>query len=300
MGKEDPMPIEASHVSPYITGMSNPRQLTDRKALIRNRTQRIKTDALFLMDEGIHDVHERLKDVNRTFTKPAIVTHFPELWRPHFPNAVFISDEPVLDLASQSYDLVIHAMSLHWADDPVGQMIQCARALQPDGLFIGTLFGGQTLLELRQSLAMAEAEVSGGLSPRVAPMAEIRDLGALLQRVGLALPVADSVQLTTSYKDIYALMQELRHMGEANSLFDRLRTPTSRHLFEKAQTIYKTHFGTDGDRILASFEIITLTGWAPSADQPQPLRPGSATHRLADVLNTAETPTGDLIIPPKD
>jgi len=283
-----------------MTPMDTPRRLTDREALNRNRSNRIKADALFLMDDIVHDVIERLKDVNRTFTKIAIVTHLPEIWRIHFKDADFVSDDPTLALDQRQYDLVIHAMTLHWADDPIGQLIQSARALKPDGLFIGTLFGGQTLHELRQVLATAESQLAGGLSPRIAPMAEIRDLGALLQRAGLALPVADSIPLTVSYQDIFALMRELRAMGEANALSDRRRQMTPRNLFEVAQALYVNHFGNNQGRIMATFEIITLTGWAPSDTQPQPLRPGSATHRLADALNTSESPTNDLIVPPKD
>ena len=280
--------------------MTTPRILTDRTALIRNREQRMRPDALFLMREVLHDVLERLKDVNRTFTKPAIITQTPDLWRAHFPDAFFLSDDAVLDLQPNAHDLIIHALSLHWADDPVGQMIQCNRALMPDGLFLGAMLGGQTLQELRQALAMAETEITGGLSPRIAPMAEIRDLGALLQRVGLALPVADSIPLTASYAGMGALMRDLRAMGEGNALNDRQRIPTKRAVFQRAGEIYSDHFATNDGRIPATFEIIYLTGWAPSDTQQKPLRPGSATHSLAEALNTSETAANDLIFPPKD
>lgn len=179
-------------------------------------------------------------------------------------------------------------MCLHWSDDPVGQLIQARRALRPDGLFLGVMFGGETLHELRTALAQAESDLYGGLSPRVAPMAEIRDLGALLQRAGYALPVADSVRLTASYASPLHLMQELRFMGEGNALHSRRRTPASRALFARACEIYVEAFGTDDGRVPATFELIVLTGWAPDASQPQPLRPGSASKRLADALGTEE------------
>jgi hypothetical protein len=161
--------------------------------------------------------------------------------------------------------------------------------MQPDGLFLATLFGGQTLSELRTTLAEAEANVTGGLSPRIAPMAEIRDLGALLQRAGWALPVADGATTTAMYRSVTHLMQDLRAMGETNAMMGRLRHATRRSLLSQAETVYQTHFGDENDHIRATFEIITLTGWAPSANQPKPLRPGSAQSRLADALGTDET-----------
>lgn len=231
--------------------------------------------------------------VNKTFSQPAIVTGFPQVWRDKFAQGKIISDTPVLDLHEQAHDLVIHAMTLHWADDPVGQLIQMRRALRPDGLCLSISFGGQTLHELRSALAQAEAEVTGGLSPRVLPMAEIRDMGALMQRAGLALPVADSELLTVSYPSALHLMRDLRHMGETNALDGRLRHFTRRAVLMRAAQIYhETHSDPQG-RIPASFELITLTGWAPDPSQPQPLRPGSAAHRLADALNSHETPLKD-------
>ena len=218
------------------------------------------------------------------------VTGLPDFWRGHWPDATLVQDDEVLALQPGVHDLVIHALSLHWANDPVGQLVQCRHALRPDGLLIAVLFGGQTLHELRAALAEAEARVTGGLSPRVAPMGEIRDLGSLLQRAGLALPVADAMPLTVSYAGLTALMHDLRAMGEANALAARLRRPTRAGVFAKAETIYRTAFGTPAGRIPATFDIVTLTGWAPAPDQQKPLRPGSATHRLADVLHPGPDP----------
>ena len=225
--------------------------------------------------------------VNREFTAPAVVTGFPGVWSTCLPNAKLISDNDTLDLQPQRHDLVIHGLGLHWADDPVGQIIQCRRALKDDGLCLVVTFGGKTLHELRASLAQAEAEITGGLSPRVAPMGEIRDLGALLQRSGLALPVADSLPLKVTYESPWALMNDLRSMGEGNALIDRLRHATRRSIFTRASEIYTETFMEAG-RVPATFELIFLTGWAPDASQPQPLRPGSATNRLADALSTPE------------
>lgn len=215
-----------------------------------------------------------------------MVTGHPDPWAEAFPDARILPDTPVLDLPLQSFDLVIHAMALHWADDPVGQIIQCARALRPDGLFMGIMLGNQTLSEARQSLADAEAGVTGGLSPRVLPMGETRDLGNLLARAGLALPVADLVSLPASYRDLIHLAHDLRAMGEANAMAARLRHPTRRDVFARAAAIYAERFPDrdDPSRIRATFDLVFLTGWAPAENQQKPLRPGSAQMALADAL----------------
>jgi len=270
--------------------MSNQTQLTDRAALVRNRARAASAPAMFLQHDAADDVEERLADINRTFTAPAIVTGWPDLWRDIRPDARIVADDEILDLEPGQHDLVIHGMALHWASDPVGQLVQCRRALAPDGLLVATAFGGQTLHELRSCLAEAEARLTGGLSPRVAPMGEIRDMGGLLQRAGLALPVADSTALTVTYATAFDLMRDLRAMGETNALNARLRRPTGRAVFAEAARLYHDMFGTEDGRITATFEIVTLTGWAPSDSQQKPLRPGSASQRLADALGATETP----------
>jgi SAM-dependent methyltransferase len=269
-----------------------PPLFTDRPRLDRQRRRAVAAGlADFLHRAARDEVEERLGMVNRRFTAPAVVTPFPQLWAGF--GAAVVPDDPVLALRPGAHDLVIHALGLHWADDPVGQIVQCARALAPDGMFLGLTFGGQTLVELRQALAEAEVAETGGLSPRVLPMGEIRDLGALLQRAGLALPVADSVPLTATYADALALMRDLRAMGETNAMAQRLRRPTRRGVVARAAALYAdTHARPDG-RIPATFEIVALTGWAPAPGQPQPLRPGSAQMRLADALGLAgEAGTG--------
>lgn len=272
--------------------MSTQTILTDITALARNRN-RASADGLFLHRAALDEVEDRLSLVNRTFSKPAIVTGFPQVWGALRSDALTVADGDTLPLEQTTYDLVIHAMGLHWANDPVGQIIQSRRALEPDGLFLSVSFGGQTLHELRACLAQAEAQVVGGLSPRVAPMAELRDIGGLLQRAGLALPVADCVSVNTEYKDIWHLMRDLRAMGETNAMQSRLRKPTRRAVFQTAAKLYQDNFSTDNGRISATFEMVFLAGWAPADSQPKPLRPGSAQQRLADALATDEKPLGD-------
>jgi len=254
----------------------------------------------FLHAAAAAELKERLAEVNRTFTAPAVVTGFPGLWAGVLPGARIVPDAEVLDLAPGAHDLVVHALALHWADDPVGQLVQCRRALVPDGLFLGALFGGRSLQELRAALAAAEAEVSGGLSPRVVPMAEIRDLGGLLQRAGFALPVADAAVQTVSYADIFALMRDLRAMGETNAMAARRRVPLRRGVLARAAEIYARRWPAPEGRIAATAETIWLTGWAPAPSQPRPLRPGSAAARLADALGVAERPAGDPAAPGAD
>lgn len=271
--------------------MTAPR-LTDRDALLRARQRARQTPggmADFLHRAMAAEVEERLDMVNRSFTAPVVISGFPDLWAELMPDARQITDDEVLDLEEATQDLVIHALSLHWADDPIGQIVQARRALTPDGLFLGFFFGGETLTELRAALAAAEIAELGGLSPRVAPMGEIRDLGSLLQRAGLALPVADSVPLTVTYGSALDLMRDLRAMGETNALAARHRRPVPRSLFPRAVAEYAAAHADAEGRIPASFEILFLTGWAPSESQPRPLRPGSATTRLADALGTEET-----------
>lgn len=269
-----------------MNGMNAPT-LTDRDALLRNR-KRAKPHALFLHDAMADELHDRLNEVNRTFTSIGVVTGFPDYWAQFFPNATIVPDDETLALTPQTFDLVLHVMALHWANDPVGQLVQCRHALKPDGMLLCSFLGGQTLNELRTSLAQAEANITGGLSPRIAPMGEIRDLGALLQRAGFALPVADGTPLNVTYETAFHLMRELRNMGESNALHTRIKHVTRRTILSEAAAIYGDTF-REGDRIKATFEVMTLTGWAPADSQPQPLRPGSATTRLADVLQTKET-----------
>ncbi|MEP2717981.1 SAM-dependent methyltransferase [Pseudophaeobacter sp.] len=267
-------------------------ELFDHSALRLHRN-RHQAEALFLHDLARDEVEDRLTMVNRTFTAPAIVTPFAEIWRGALPNSKIVADEEVLDLTPGAHDLVIHAMALHWANDPVGQLIQSRRALAEDGLLLAVTLGGRTLHELRSALAEAETQVCGGLSPRVAPMGEVRDLGGLLQRAGFALPVADVVPLTAQYRDCLHLMRELRAMGEGNVMAQRRRSFSPRALFARTEAIYRQHFELPDGRLPATFELVCLTGWSPSETQQQPLRPGSAKMRLSEALKVPETKLPD-------
>ncbi|WP_432817280.1 SAM-dependent methyltransferase [Sulfitobacter sp. JB4-11] len=272
--------------------MTKPPQMTDPNALVR-RQSRATAQGLFLHDAAADEIEDRLAVVNKSFTDTALITRFADPWQNRFAARDVLPPDETLALTAQGNDLIIHAMSLHWANDPVGQLIQCRRALRADGLLLSVSLGGQTLTELRACLGQAETSVTGGLSPRVAPMADLRDQGALLQRAGFALPVADAMPLTVEYRDAWHLMRDLRAMGEANALAARLRRPTRRAVFEAAADLYQTHFGNGAGRITATFELVFLTGWAPDESQPQPLRPGSAKHRLAEALGTNETKLHD-------
>lgn len=276
------------------TFLGNMNTLTDRKALDAHR-RRIRRDDLFLFEEAATDIQERLDEVNKTFTNPIIVGLSDTPITRILPNAPVIADNPELGGERGAQDLVIHALSLHWADDPVGQLVQSRLMLKPDGLFLGIMLGGQTLNELRSSIAEAEVQISGGLSPRVLPMADLRDLGGLLQRAGFALAVADSRTLKVRYTSLAHLVRDLRGMGETNALIDRSRKWPPKALFSFAEKIYHENFSDADGRLVATFDLVFLTGWAPDESQQKPLQPGSAKARLADALSTFEVPAGEKV-----
>jgi SAM-dependent methyltransferase len=199
-----------------------------------------------------------------------------------------IADDERLPFKPESLNLIVSLLSLHWTNDLVGALIQIRRTLKPDGLFLGAFLGGATLNELRQSLLAAEVEVTGGAGPRVSPFADGLDAAGLLQRAGFALPVADVDRLTVLYPHPLKLMADLRAMGETNVLTDRPRRPLSRAVLARMCDIYIERFARPDGRIPATFEIVSLAGWAPHASQPQPLKPGSAKMRLADALGVTE------------
>ena len=198
------------------------------------------------------------------------------------------ADEEALPLREASLDLVVSALALQFVNDLPGALIQIRRALRPDGLFLAALAGGETLTELRQAFAAAEAEIEDGISPRVAPFSDVRDMGALLQRAGFALPVTDVDRLTARYDSPIALMHDLRRMGATNALVERSRRPLKRATLTRMSEIYAERFADRDGRIRATFEIIWLSGWAPHASQQKPLAPGSARRRLADALGAKE------------
>jgi SAM-dependent methyltransferase len=284
------------------------QSIFDRHLLVqrRNRAADRIADHDFLLQRVADDLMERLAAVNRTFASVACVGAYHGLLGRRLrrlpgvetvtdvePAARLLSqcggprleaDEERLPFSEQSLDLVVSGLALHLVNDLPGTLIQIRRALKPDGLMLAALLGGMTLAELRTAFLTAEEELEGGASPRVAPFADVRDLGALLQRAGFALPVADSDTLTVTYKDPLALMLELRAMGASNALTERSRRSLRRATLARAMEVYAERFGLPDGRVPATFEIVTLTGWAPHPSQPKPLRPGSAATRLADVL----------------
>lgn len=277
-------------------------ELFDFALLAQRRNRAVRSGfADFLYREVAGQIAERLAEVKREFRKAALVGTGAEAMAAAIPpGAAVTTIDPSIQMSSETlplepgtHDLTISALLMHHLNDPVGHLIQLRRALKPDGLMLAALFGGQTLTELRASLAEAEAEIEGGLSPRVSPMGEIRDLGALLQRANFAMPVADSERFGVTYASPLHLMRELRAMGETNILTARRRQAMRRATLMRACDIYVQHFGTREGRVGATFEVIFLTGWAPGPDQPKALRPGSAKARLADALRTDEISAGE-------
>lgn len=300
-----------------IADVADSPNLFDRQ-LLRRRRDRIAADAArheFLLERVAEDLGDRLAAVRRTF--PVVLNlgaHHGVLGR-HIarldgvglvidaePSARLLaqcsglrvrSDEEALPFRDQSLDLIVSGLALQLVNDLPGVLIQARRALKPDGLLLATMLGGATLHELRTSLLAAEEEMEGGASPRVAPFADVRDMGSLLQRAQFALPVVDSETVVVTYADPLALMHELQGMGGANVLRSRRRTLLRRATLFRACRIYQERFGLPTGRIPATFEILTLTGWAPHPSQQKPLQPGSARMRLADALGTDERTAGD-------
>lgn len=243
----------------------------------------------FLIDWTNNQITERLKDIKRDFTNRLHLAH-----QAHFNDTLQINmDEEALPFAQNSLDLIISTLSLHSINDLPGTLAQISRCLKPDGLFLGALFGGETLHELRESLMQAELKLKDGASPRIFPFADKQQMGSLLQRAGFALPVVDSEILTVTYDNMFKLMHELRGMGESNVIRKRSRTNPGKALFFDAAEYYAQHHADPDNRIRASFEIIFLIGWSPHESQQKPLQPGSAKTRLASALNTDEITTGE-------
>jgi SAM-dependent methyltransferase len=273
--------------------------------LLRARRRRAAAlgPATFLIDRVAEDFSDRLATVLRRFELAVdLGTPTGALRRALATSGkidrivaadVIAADEEALPFRDGSLDLVVSALALQFVNDLPGTLIQIRRALKPDGLLLAALVGGDTLTELREAFAAAEAEIEGGVSPRVAPFADLRDLGALLQRAGFALPVTDVDRLTVRYASPFALMHDLRRMGATNALVERRRRPLKRATLARMAEIYSERFADADGRIRATFEIVWLSGWAPHESQQQPLRPGSAQHRLADALGTREISAGD-------
>ena len=266
------------------------------RALLHARQRRAQAQGAvsFLLDRVAEDMSDRLAAVMREFHAAV------DLWTPGeglaalragLPSsqhvALDVAGAEKLPFAPESLDLVVSALALQFVNDLPGVLAQVRRALKPDGLLLAAMIGGDSLTELRQAFAAAEAECEGGVSPRVAPFADLRDIGALLQRAGFALPVTDVDRVVVRYGNAFALMQDLRRMGSANVLIERRRTPTRRATLLRMAEIYAERFADADGRIRATLDIIWLSGWAPHASQQQPLKPGSAKASLAEAVRKA-------------
>ncbi|ABY38739.1 methyltransferase domain-containing protein [Brucella suis] len=295
-----------------MSAQTNENAIFDRDLMLvfrRRAFQRAEPGADFLLRRVADDLEERLGAVERRFpvavdlaghtgaAAAAIaqtgkadyvlrIERDTEFLQGPFP--AIVGDEEALPLKPGSADLIVSLMALHATNDTPGAMVQIARALKPDGLFLAALSGSGTLGELRESLLQAEIELTGGASPRVMPFADVRDVGSLLQRAGFALPVTDVENITVRYDSLFNLMADLRAMGMQNILHGRSRKPVSKRLFLRAAEIYAERFSDPDGRIRATFSIIWLSGWAPHESQQKPLKPGSAKASLAEALKKAE------------
>ncbi len=295
--------------------MDSPPKIFDRNLLMSRRKRAHQSGFEdFLLVRASEDLVERLQAVKRDFghtldlatpgemlsnalaasgqTADIVVAElFPGL-RDGKRLRIAASEE-ALPFADASFDLAVSAMALQWTNDLPGALLQIRRALKPDGLFLAVLPGGETLTELRQSFAEAESEITGGLSPRVSPFIEVRTMGSLLQRAGFALPVTDIDRLTIRYANMFNLIRDLRGMAATNALAERSRKPLKRTVLARAAEIYAAKFSDADGKIRATFDLLWISGWAPSGNQQQPLRPGSAKTRLADALGTTEKSAGE-------
>ncbi|MCK1759395.1 methyltransferase domain-containing protein [Bradyrhizobium sp. 137] len=272
-----------------------PPALFDR-ALLHARQQRALAQGpvTFLLDRVAEDMSDRLAAVTREFhaavdlwTPGEGLTTLRSCLRSIERIASGAAGEEKLPFEPESRDLIISALALQFVNDLPGVLAQIRRALKPDGLLLAAMIGGDSLTELRQAFAAAEAECEGGVSPRVAPFADLRDIGALLQRAGFALPVTDVDRVVVRYGNAFALMQDLRRMGAANVLIERRRVPSRRTTLLRMAEIYTERFADADGRVRATFDIIWLSGWAPHASQQQPLKPGSAKASLAEAVKKA-------------
>ncbi len=286
----------------------------DLVALRRRRAQARFPDHDFLYLWARDQLCDRLQDVSRQFDTGLQIGARGAVSEHQKIGRLFIMDitpcpawvkgacfvqgsEEFLPFARGSLDLVLSALALHSVNDLPGALVQIRQSLKPDGLFLACLLGGETLHELRRVMMEVELEMFGGVSPRVAPFADKPQMGDLLQRAGFALPVVDSDIVSVTYKDVFKLMHDLRGMGESNALIARNKQPAGRDFFMRVARRYHDLFAGDDGRIVASFEVIFLLGWAPHSSQQKPLRPGSAKHRLADALGGVELTTGEKAEP---
>lgn len=269
----------------------------DRDLYVARQDRAQKTGLDFLAVTAAEELVERLEAVTRSFERALVIAPCPEVTAARLETSgkvrEIVSQGPDagenLHLKAESFDAVFSVLDLHAVNDVPGALVQFRRALKPDGLFMACLFAGATLTELRQSWLEAEARLTGGASPRVAPMIDVRELGSLLQRAGFALPVTDIDRTLVRYGDPISLMHEISALGLSNALAARSRRPVTRGLFGEAAAVYQRRFADPDGRVRATVEIGWATAWSPHESQPKPLKPGSATTRLADALRVAET-----------
>jgi SAM-dependent methyltransferase len=279
-------------------------QIFNRKLLIQHR-ERAAADVHsvdFLFKEAAKNLADNLLDIKRDFPKVLnLSSHSGAMagylqqdfiihqdlsakMLDHVSGMKICGDEELIPIKEESLDLIISCLGLHWVNDLPGSFIQIKRSLKPDGMFMAAIFGGETLNELRTAFTKAEIQITGGLSPRISPFPDIKDIGALLQRAGFALPVVDMDRITVNYPDAFTLMKELRKMGESNILFKRSKIFSSKALMMEVVKNYQEIFANEQGRIPATFDILYISGWAPHESQQKPLKPGSATMNLADAL----------------
>jgi SAM-dependent methyltransferase len=300
-----------------LKDMAAPHPFIFDRALLREHRQRAAAlgPSTFLLERVAADLAERLGAVVRRFERAVdlgtatgavrralavsgkvgtvVAADWPGIGGASDADLAIAADEEALPFRDASLDLVTSALALHFVNDLPGTLVQIRRALRPDGLLLAALAGGDTLIELRQAFAAAEAEIEDGISPRVIPFADVRELGTLLQRAGFALPVTDVDRVTVRYPSPLALMHDLRRMAATNPLIERSRRPLARATLRRMMEVYAERFADADGRIRATFEIVWLSGWAPHESQQKPLAPGSARRRLAEALGTKELPAGE-------
>jgi SAM-dependent methyltransferase len=289
--------------------MSNPGLGPFEPRLVRQRKRRARDtlrDASFLHARVVADLTDRLEAIPRPFdsvlalgggglfsdevrSRPALSERIGAI----LETDLDLIDPEHLPFAARAFDLIVSPLALHWINDLPGALIQLRMALKPDGLLLASLFGGDTLSELRLALLEAESELTGGAGPRISPFANLQDIAGLLQRTGFALPGADRDVVTVRYDEPMRLLTDLRAMGETSALRERSPLGLSRRILARAFEIYRARYSDPAGRVRATFEILTATGWSPHESQQKPLRPGSARSRLADALNTTEQSAGE-------
>lgn len=260
----------------------------------RAARRQARTGPSFLYRRAAEDAASRLEDINRTFSRAVLIGQMDG--RHHITENLSTDRQPeqfdhvanVGELNGQ-YDVILSIFELQSDDRIPETLMACRKHLSPDGLLLIAFLGGETLNELRQSLYGADQENLGGATARVYPMVDYSQAAMLLGRIGLALPVVDTDRVSVAYGKLDSLISDLRDLGLTNVLAARDARPLSRGWLTALKDTYRTHFAREDGKLLATFEILWMTGWTPHESQQKPLKPGSAKMRLADALKTKET-----------